>query len=93
MMMGSMDLDYCVFNNIGLWIEINIMANTSVKDNITIPLGGKKSKDIAQNIFEQQIFKREEFSAVHMDPLGLQSICKNAATNLRRCGVTKDRKI
>ena len=60
MMMGSMDLDYCVFINIGLWLELNLMMKTSTMispylfpliNDMTIPLGGQKSKDIAQNIF------------------------------------------
>ena len=61
-------------------------------DDITIPLGGQKSKDIAQNIFGQRIFKREEFSAVDTGPLGSHSVRKYAATHVRRCGVTKNKK-
>jgi hypothetical protein len=43
-------------------------------DDITIPLGGQRSKDIAQNIFGQQIFKGEELSAADTGPLGLHSV-------------------
>jgi hypothetical protein len=65
----------------------------SFSDNITIPLGGQKSKDIAQKIFGQRIFKREEFLiAEGGGPLGSHSVRKDAATHVRRCGVTKDEK-
>ena len=93
-----MDSDYCVFISIGLWLELNIMTNASAMispyffpftNDIKIPLGGQKSKDIAQNIFRQQIFKREESSEVDTGPLGSHSVRKYAATHVRRCGVTK----
>jgi hypothetical protein len=56
-------------------------------------LGGQKSKDMAQNIFGRQIFKREEFSGADSGPLGLHSVYQYAATHVRICGVTKDKKM
>jgi hypothetical protein len=64
----------------------------SFSDDITIPLGGQKSNDIAQNIFGQQIFMREELLVAEWGPLGSHSVCKYAATHVRRCGVTNDEK-
>jgi hypothetical protein len=64
----------------------------SFSDDITIPLGGQKSKDIAQNIFGQRIFKKDEFLAAKGGPLGSHSVCKYAAAHVRRCGVSKDEK-
>ena len=102
MMMGSMDSDYCVFINIVIWLELNLMTIASAMispylfpftDDITIPLGGQKSKDIAQNIFGQRIFKREEFSAVDTGPLGSYSVSNYAATHVKRCGLAKVEKI
>jgi hypothetical protein len=58
MMMGRKDWDYCVLISIGLWLKLNLMTNGSVmmspylfsfSGDITIRLGGQKSKDIAQN--------------------------------------------
>jgi hypothetical protein len=57
-----------------------------------IPLGGQKSKDIAQNIFGQRIFKRDDFLAAKGGPLGSHSVHKYAVTHGRRCGVSKDEK-
>jgi hypothetical protein len=68
-------------------------------DDASIPAGGQKSKDIAQNIFGQKIFKMEEFASheiidgnVASSLLGSHSIRKYAATHCRRCGCNKDEK-
>ncbi len=62
----------------------------SFSDDVTIPSGGCKAKDIAQTIFGQKVFMLVEFqSAGHQ---GCHSIWKFAATHVRRCGISKDDK-
>jgi hypothetical protein len=57
-------------------------------EDITIPSGGQKSKETAQNIFGQKVFKREEFQEAGL--LGSHSIRKFASTHVRGCGISKD---
>jgi hypothetical protein len=104
--LGSMDTTYCVLVSIAIWFELNLRANASALispylfsfcDDISIPTGGQKSKDIAQTIFGQKIFKMEEFAACGDAGetaclLGSHSIRKYAATHCRRCGCNKDEK-
>ena len=52
--------------------------------------GVKKAKDIAQSIFGQNVFKRDEFQLSGL--LGSHSIRKFAATHVRKCGISKDDK-
>ena len=59
-------------------------------DDVTVPSGGQKAKETAQNIFGQKVFMREEFQAAGF--LGSHSIRKFAATHVRRCGILKDNK-
>ena len=106
--LGSMDTTYCVLVSTAIWFELNLRANASAMnspylfsfcDDISIPTGGRKSKDIAQTIFGQKIFKMQEFAcgndrdaAVNACLLGSHSIRKYAATHCRRCGCNKDEK-
>jgi hypothetical protein len=68
-------------------------------NDVTVPGGGQKTKDIVQNILGQHIFKQAEFlgdadadddEAQAAGFLGSHSIRKYAATHARRCGCTKD---
>jgi len=103
--LGAMDTTYCVLVSTATWLEMNLRTNPSAMlspylfcfcDDVTIPAGGKKSKDIAQNIFGQKIFKMVEFASCDNDNvaclLGSHSIRKYAATHCRRCGCNKDEK-
>ena len=107
--LGSMDTTYCVLVSMAIWFELNLRANASAMlspylfsfcDDISIPTGGQKSKDIAQTIFGQKIFKMEAFACgndANGDEgaaclLGSHSIRKYAATHSRRCGCNKDEK-
>ncbi len=83
-----------------LWLEMNLCENASAGlsryvfsflDDVGLPTGGLKAKEIAQTIFGQKIFKLEEFAQLGM--LGSHSIRKFAATpHACRCGVSKDEK-
>ena len=66
--LASMDPVFCVYISLGLWLESNLRSNASAmalpyvfafSDDITIPGGGKKAKDTAQNIFGQKILNWE----------------------------------
>jgi hypothetical protein len=97
--LGSMNPIFCNFISLGLWLEMNLRLNPSAvaspylfsfSDETTIPAGGKKAKDIAQCIFGQNVFKRNEFQSTGL--LGSHSIRKFASTHVRKCGVSKDDK-
>jgi hypothetical protein len=97
--LGSINPVYCVYISLGLWLELNLRSNASAmaspyvfafSDDITIPGGGQKAKDTAQNIFGQKVLKLEEFQTGGL--LGSHSIRKFASTHVRRCGISKDDK-
>jgi hypothetical protein len=97
--MGSMNPVFCVLISLGLWLELNLRLNPSAiaspyvfafSDDITVPSGGQKAKEMAQNIFGQKVFKLDEFQSTGL--LGSHSIRKFAATHVRRCGISKDDK-
>ena len=109
--MGSMDSAFCVFISTALWLEMafsrgnpNAMLSPylfSFCDDVSIPGGGQKTKEIVQTILGQHIFKRPEFQSIIGESgdadeavglLGSHSIRKFAATHTRRCGITKDEK-
>ena len=75
----------------------------SFSDDVSIPGGGLKTKDVVQNILGQHVFRRPEFQSIigeegadnaneRIGLLGSHSIRKFAATHSRRCGITKDEK-
>ena len=52
-----------IFFSLGLWLEYNIYTNASAiaspyflafSDDITVPAGGEKTKETAQNLFGQK---------------------------------------
>ena len=97
--LGSMNAAFCVFVSLGLWLEVNLKSNPSAiaspyvfsfSDDVTVPAGGRKAKDIAQTIFGKRVFKCEEFQSAGL--LGSHSIRKFASTHVRRCGISKDDK-
>jgi hypothetical protein len=82
-----------------LWLELNFRNNPAAAaspyvfaftEDITIPSGRQKAKDVAQTIFGQRIFRRQEFQALGL--LGNHSIRKFASTHVRNCGISKDDK-
>ena len=111
--MGSMDTAFCVFISTALWLEMSFSRGNpnamlspflfAFSDDISIPGGGLKTKDVVQNILGQHVFRRPEFQSiigeegadnadVGIGLLGSHSIRKFAATHSRRCGITKDEK-
>ena len=95
----SMDPVFCVLISLGLWLEFHLQSNPTAmaspylfafSDDITIPGGGQKAKETAQNIFGQKVLKLQEFQSGGL--LGSHSIRKFASTHVRRCGVSKDDK-
>ena len=68
-------------------------------DNVAVPSGGKKAKNIAQAIFGQQIFKMELFKngGGGTDDSGLLLGCHSTRkyatpTHAQKCGFNKDEK-
>ena len=104
--LGSMDTVYCVLVSMAIWMETNMRDCASAmnspyifsfSDDVAVPSGGKKAKNIAQAIFGQQIFKMEQFNGGGGADdsgllLGSHSIRKYAATHARKCGCNKDEK-
>ena len=90
MVLGSMNAVFCVFISLGLWLELNLQSSPSAaaspyvfafSEDVTIPSGGHKTKEIAQTIFGQKVFKREEFQSAGL--LGSHSIRKFASTHVQ----------
>ena len=111
--LGSMDTAFCVFISTALWLEMAFSRGSpiamlspylfSFSDDVSIPGGGLKTKDVVQNILGQHVFRRPEFQSIigeegadnaneRIGLLGSHSIRKFAATHSRRCGITKDEK-
>jgi hypothetical protein len=98
--LGSLDSVFCVYLSLSLWLELNLKTNPnsfespyvfSFSNDVDIPSGGVKTKDVVQNVFGQKVFNREEFLDDE-GPLGSHSIRKFGATHVRRCGCSKDEK-
>jgi hypothetical protein len=101
--LGSMDTAFCVYTSLALWMELNHRENPNASmspylfifcDDISIPAGRQKSKEIAQTMFNK-IFKMEAFGdegGVGTDSLGSHSIRKFAAIHARPSGCSKDDK-
>jgi hypothetical protein len=62
----------------------------SFTDDVMVPAGGKKSKEIASSAFSR-IFKMEEFANAGIVPegLGSHSVCTFASTHTRSLGCTR----
>jgi hypothetical protein len=95
--LGSMNPVFCVLISLGLWLESNLRSTPSAMalpnvfscyDDIMIPSGGKKVKDIAQSNFGLKVLCLDEFQGGGL--LGSHSIRKFASTHARRCGISKD---
>ena len=90
---------FCNFISLGIWLEVYAESSPTAgltpylfvfSDDVTIPEGGKKSKNNVQKFFVEEIFNRPDFA----DPglLGSHSFRKFAATLCRQKGATKDEK-
>ena len=100
-MLPSMNMAYCVYLSLSLWLEIFIMRSPhaaltpfvfgfsqDVTDN-----GAKASKNIVQGVFGGNIFK-ESNKAIRDNGgsgcLGTHSVRKLSSTHARRSGASKD---
>ena len=101
LVLGCMDTVFCVLTSLAVWLEMHFRWNPnallspyvfSLSDDIAVPAGGKKSKDIASKAFTL-IFKMDEFTDggnKMENGLGTHSTRKAAAARARRSGRSKD---
>jgi hypothetical protein len=93
--LGSLDSVFCVYLSLSLWLELNLKTNPNSfeppSNNVDIPTGGVKAKDVVQNVFGQKVFNQEEFLD-NEGPLGSHNIRKFGATHVRQCRCSKDEK-
>lgn len=100
-LLGSMDPDFCVLLNVGLWLEVHLERQPgaslspyvlSFSNNIDVPGGGQRAKETAMN-YMREIFNNNEFNSdADAGPLGTHSLRKFASTWARRNGASKDEK-
>jgi hypothetical protein len=95
----AMDHLYCTHLALALWLETFVTQVPTAgltpyifgfTDNINIPDGGEKAKEHVQDIFNSEIFNRQEF--VDTGPLGSHSVRKFASSHVRKCGISRDQK-
>lgn len=98
-LLGAMDATYCVFINLGLWLEVQLSSSPhsiaspyifSFSEDITRPGGGVKANSAVSRVM-REVFSANEFDFAE-GPLGTHSIRKFAATYVRDQGVNKDDK-
>ncbi len=100
-LLGSMDPDFCVLLNVGLWLEVQLDTHLgamlspyvlSFSNNNEVPEGGKRANFTAMNNMKA-IFTHNDFSANNPGGnLGTHSLRKFASTWARRNGASKDEK-
>ena len=101
-MLPSMNILYCVYCSLSLWLEIFLLKYPHAlltpfifgfSEDVTVAKGAKQSKSIIQGVFGGTIFKAGNTAIREggtSGALGTHSIRKMAATHARRCGATKD---
>jgi len=105
-LLGSMDADFCILLNVGLWLEVHLQQRAgaslspyvlSFSNNHSIPAGGQRAKETAMNTM-REIFNDDGFQGLHAEdngdagPLGTHSVRKFASTWARRNGASRDEK-
>jgi hypothetical protein len=99
-LVGAMDVTFCVIVSLAVWLEIYIMSDPNgiltpyvyaFSDDNNVPSGGIKSKQTVQTVFARDIFPRPQF-VNQGGPLGSHSVRKMGSTEARRRGATKDEK-
>jgi hypothetical protein len=100
-LIGSLDLLYCVLLGLAVFLEIFIeLGGGSLltpyvfhfSDDDTIPEGDNKAKEsMVQTILATENYNRPEFNTAK-GPLGTHSIRKLASTHARKNGRLKDKK-
>jgi hypothetical protein len=94
-LLGSLLTLYCVFVNVGIWLEIQL-ENTpgahmspyvfSLSNDFSIPSGGKKASTTASRMIAA-VFRDKFYEGLKV---GTHSIRKFATTHCRNMGVSKD---
>ena len=96
-LLGSFNINYCVFINLGIWLELHLGTTPGAilspyvfgfSHDITIPAGGDRAKIGAANILGK-IFKDPFFRGGNGN-VGTHSIRKFAATHCRNSSISKD---
>ena len=99
-MIPSMDHEYCVHLSLGLWLEIYGNENPTAElspytfhfsNDVSIPEGGKKSKQSYQKFLHENVFQNEYFQGTTGN-LGSHSTRKYASTECRKRGCSKEEK-
>ena len=94
-LLGSMDPDYCVFVNVGMFLELHLSTTPgstlspyvlSFSNDHRVPQGGDKAKARAQRVF-RQLFRNDDFYDHAAGPLGTHSYRKFPSTWVCRQGV------
>jgi hypothetical protein len=99
-LIGVMDLLYCVLLGLAVFLEIFIESGGGAlltpyvfgfSGDDTIPEGGNKARESVQTILATEIYNRPEFNTAK-GPLGTHSIQKLASTHARKNGCSNDKK-
>ena len=94
-LLGSLLTIYCVFVNVGIWLEIQLEKTPgahlspylfSFSDDYSVPLGGKKASIVASKMIKV-VFRDKFYNGMKV---GTHSIRKFASTHCRNCGISKD---
>jgi hypothetical protein len=94
-LLGSMLSLYCVFVNVGIWLEIQLEKTPgaqmspflfSFSNDYSIPAGGKKALTTASRMISE-VFSDTFYEKCNV---GTHSIRKFANTHCRNCGISKD---
>ncbi|KAL7567236.1 hypothetical protein ACA910_021220 [Epithemia clementina (nom. ined.)] len=98
-LLGAMNPAYCVFCNLALWLEVNLMSTPGANNSpyvfafsgdIEIPSGGNKSKNLVQLIMQRIFSTDPAFVGNSEGPLGSHSIREYASSFVRQGGTLKD---
>ena len=100
-LLGAMDHHYCALLALAVHLEIFLGAAGHAgltpyvfgfSEDITVPIGGKKTTDKVQTILKDEIFQHEEFHDGVGGLLGSHSNRKLASTQAWKNGCSKDEK-
>lgn len=95
-LLGSLLTLYCVFVNVGIWLEIQLEATQgaqmspyvfSFSQDFSIPSGGKKASSMAAKMVSAVFGSDQFYQELNV---GTHSIRKFAATHCRNSGIGKD---
>ena len=99
-LLGAMDPLYCVFLNLGLWLETSLMMIPGAalspyvfafSDDHSIPAGAIKAKNLVMKEL-RELFRGDDFFQDVDGLLGSHSVRKFGSSHARRNGASKDDK-